>query len=167
MDEPIDFESMYAAVNTLGIRGYRPRRFETLKRIWREQVPQSGQADFLQGELLRQAEKLRDEAQRNGNLNWDDNFEWFCGFIAETLEGSGVLDEGQTKKVRGALDYVRECGNYARRYNDGEIPDEEANPMLFAYVDDDLYDFVEDAIALFAERNPEPIPYEKKDFIYR
>lgn len=39
--------------------------------------------------------------------------------------------------------------------------------MLFAYVDHDLYDYIADAIAIFAEKNPKPVYYEKKNFIYR
>lgn len=56
-DDLIDFESMYTVVKRLGIRNYRPSHSETCKRIWKELVPKSGQADSLQGELLRQAEK--------------------------------------------------------------------------------------------------------------
>jgi hypothetical protein len=42
------------------------------KRIWKTCIPPSGKATTVQGELLRAVEKLRDEAQRNGNANWDD-----------------------------------------------------------------------------------------------
>lgn len=41
--------------------------------------------DTVQGELLRRAEKLRSEAQDNGNHNWDDNYAWFCEFIRDSL----------------------------------------------------------------------------------
>ena len=163
----VDFDSMYVVVNELGIRGYEASHFETCKKIWKELVPEEGQADSLQGELLRQAECLRNEAQRNGNINWDDNFEWFCDFIKNTLADTKLFDENQTKVIRGALDYIKKCGQYAYDYNTGVISDAEANPMLFAYVDDDLYDYIEDAIALFAESNPQLIKYEHKDFIYR
>lgn len=166
-DDPIDFESMYTAVNKLGIRGYQALHFETCKRIWKELVPKSGQADSLQGELLRQAEKLRNEAMDNGNLNWDNNFEWFCDFISETLRKSNLFEKKQMETIAGALDYIKKCGMYAYQYNTGEISDDDANPMLFAYAEDDLYDYVEDAIAVFAEANPQIIAYEKKDFIYR
>ena len=166
-DDPIDFESMYVEVKRLGIKDYRPTHFEICKKVWSEQVPPSGQADTVQGELLRQEEKLRDEATCNGNRNWDDNFEWFCDFITETLQKSKVFEAKHWETIKGAMDYIRECGNYARRYNNGEIPYEEVNPMLFAYVDDDLYDYVTDAIGIFLEKNPTPIPYDKKDFIYR
>ena len=33
---------------------------------------QSGQADTVQGELIRAVERLRDEAYRNGNVDWGD-----------------------------------------------------------------------------------------------
>lgn len=165
-DDLIDFESMYTVVNRLGIRDYKASHFETCKRIWKELVPKSGQADSLQGELLRQAEKLRNEAVDNGNINWDDNFEWFCDFISETLQKSNLFEEKQMETIAGALDYIKKCGMYAYRYNTGEMSDD-ANPMLFAYTDDDLYDYIEDAIAIFAEANPQMITYEAKDFIYR
>jgi hypothetical protein len=37
--------------------------------IWKTKVPPSGQADTIEGELLRAVEKLRWEAQGNGNIN--------------------------------------------------------------------------------------------------
>jgi len=55
--------------------------FEEAKFIWKNYVPKSGQADTVQGELLRVIEKLRYEAQDNGNINWDDGFEMFCHYI--------------------------------------------------------------------------------------
>ena len=80
-EDLIDFESMYEGVDELGVRGYKLSHLETCKRIWHNYVPESGQSDCIQGELLRQLEGLRNEAQGNGNINWDDNFEFFCNFI--------------------------------------------------------------------------------------
>ena len=45
--------------------------------IWRNYVPEAGQSEILQGELLREIEKLREEAQGNGNRNWDGDFSCF------------------------------------------------------------------------------------------
>lgn len=121
----------------------------------------------MQGELLRQAEKLRNESCGNGNINWDDNFEWFCKFIGETLILSNLFDDKEFYIITNALKNIKQCGIYAKRYSDGEIPEDEVNPSPFAYVDDDLYDYIEDAIAEFTMKNKKPIPYEAKDFIYR
>ena len=37
-------------------------------------MPKRGHARTFSGELLRAVEKLRDEAMRNGNANWDAGF---------------------------------------------------------------------------------------------
>jgi hypothetical protein len=43
--------------------------------LWERLVPRSGQADTVQGELIRVTGRLTDEAHRNGNTNWDDGHE--------------------------------------------------------------------------------------------
>ena len=118
----MDFESMYTVINDLGIRGYRLRRMNILRRIWKDLVPEQGQSEWLQGELLRQIEKLRNEALGNGNINWDDNYAWFCDFISDTLKESGVFEEQEIKIITGALKYIRDCGEYARSYREGKYP---------------------------------------------
>jgi hypothetical protein len=62
LDELIDWSKQYDRVNEIGIRNYQSVHFEECKYIWKNMVPKSGQADSLQGELLRQAEKLHHEA---------------------------------------------------------------------------------------------------------
>ena len=166
-DDSIDFESMYDGVNELAIRGYKITRLETCKRIWKEYVPESGQSDCIQGELLRQLEGLRNEAQGNGNINWDSNFEFFCDFIKRNLVESSLFDSAENNKIGECIRIIKNRGQYAYSYNNGEISDEEVNPMLFASVDDDLSDYIADAIAVFAENHTEPIPYAGNDSIYR
>ncbi|MBK1856602.1 hypothetical protein JO972_16680 [Verrucomicrobiaceae bacterium 5K15] len=60
------------------------------QRLWEDLVPDSGQAESLQGELLRIACKLTDQAYRNGNMNWDDEHEIMWRFISEKI-GSDVI----------------------------------------------------------------------------
>ena len=79
-EDLIDFDTMYDGVDKLGIRGYKMTHLETCKKIWHDYVPKSGQSNCVQGELLRQLEALRGEAQDNGNINWDDDFEFFCAY---------------------------------------------------------------------------------------
>lgn len=57
------------------------QHLEEAKNIWRQFVPPAGQADTVQGELLRAVEKLRDEAARNGNANWDNGFEILLTYL--------------------------------------------------------------------------------------
>ena len=50
-------------------------------RLWESLVPSEGQADTLQGELIRVAGKLTDQAFRNGNMNWDAEHEKLWRFV--------------------------------------------------------------------------------------
>src|SRR5262245_42672150 len=54
-------------------------------RLWAALVPKQGQADTLQGELIRIVGKLTDEAYRNGNMNWDADCEKMWRFVAKQL----------------------------------------------------------------------------------
>ena len=56
-------------------------------------VPARGQADSLQGELLRELEKLRYEAQNNGNQNWDEWFVFFCDHIKAQLCSQSIFSD--------------------------------------------------------------------------
>jgi hypothetical protein len=80
------------------ILGYPAQRMnmqhpDEASRIWREFVPQAGQADTVQGELLRAVEKLRDEAIRNGNLNWDAGFEILVEYLEAKILDPAVYSE--------------------------------------------------------------------------
>ena len=81
--------------------------FDEARRIWAEQVPASGQADTVQGELLRGVEKLRWEAQNNGNVNWSEQFENFADFIEETLVESARFDVAAVAEIRADIARLR------------------------------------------------------------
>ena len=167
LDDAVNWEQMYTLVSELGIRGYEMRYFDVCSALWKSKVPESGQADTLCAELLREVEKLRSEAQDNGNLNWDSNFAFFCENLKQAFEGSKLFDVEKLCRLCKLLDYVKDCGEYACAYNNGEIPEEIADPVRFAYVDDDLYDYLGDAVAEMLLSCHEDTPYQKKDFVYR
>lgn len=121
--------------------------FEEAKFIWKNYVPKSGQADTVQGELLRAIEKLRYEAQDNGNINWDDRFEMFCDYIWSTLSSWGQFNIEILTEIQNDLDRIRDY----------------ANP----YVKDDLYDRVTDHIMEWYLENKEPIRRDKDPNQYR
>jgi hypothetical protein len=79
------------------------RYFNEAARIWRECVPKSGQADTIEGELLRAVEKLRDEATRNGNINWDSGFEILLSFLESRLLDKAVYSEAKLAVIRATL----------------------------------------------------------------
>jgi len=124
-----------------------PNYIEIGRFIWQNYVPKSGQADTVQGELLRANEKLRDESQRNGNINWDQGHEILARFILETLQSSS--DVSAEAKVQLKRDILRIL--------DYEHP----------HTEDDLFDRVEKVIFDWYLRNKEPIPRSKNPDLHR
>src|ERR1700687_1207483 len=99
---------------------------EEAKDIWKNFVPKSGQADTVQGELLRAVEKLRDEAIRNGNGNWDRGFNLFLRYLRERLLDPKVFATVAIRKTSQSLDRLADF----------------QQPCL----DDDLYDELGDSV---------------------
>jgi len=117
------------------------------KWIWQNLVPKSGQAETVQGELLRANEKLRDEAKRNGNGNWDGGFEILLNYIEFKLCKKKTIFKDPSKKLRADITILR---NY----------DE-------PYLKDDLYDRIESEIFAFCRNNKELIKHELNDELHR
>src|SRR4051812_35368862 len=78
---------------------------QTGKYIWKTYVPKSGQAETVQGELLRAIEKLADEAQRNGNINFNEDCHVvFISFIRQHLNDEKIFDKSTIKQINQDLD---------------------------------------------------------------
>jgi hypothetical protein len=116
------------------------RYLDEAKAIWQTQVPERGQAATVQGELLRAVEKLRDEARRNGNVNWGDGHERLRSYIQRHLSEPGILPSDEQTTLRSDLD----------RLADYERPE----------TDDSVYDRISDGVVLWARAHPEPVPHQ-------
>jgi hypothetical protein len=115
---------------------------ETGKFIWKTYVPKSGQAETVQGELLRAIERLADEAQRNGNVNFNkDCHGIFISFIRQYLNDEKLFDKATIKQINQDLDTI-------------SIEDQ-------PYTDDDLYDRLRDRIIDWYLNNKTLIPNVK------
>src|SRR3954470_15427701 len=83
------------------------------ERLWDALVPPTGHATTLQGELIRLAGKLTDEAYRNGNENWDDSYgapSW--QFIGEHLNDPSTFTPTQLTAISTAVSTIirdRDC----------------------------------------------------------
>ena len=117
------------------------------KALWEKYVPRSGQAETVQGELIRAVEKLRDEAVRNGNVNWDDGFEILACFIRDTLVSSGQFDPFTQKAIS------RETA----RLLDYERP----------VTDDGPFDRLAEWVVEWSRRHPEPVPHARNPNLRR
>ncbi len=100
--------------------------FEEAKEIWQKFVPKSGQAETVQGELLRAVEKLRDEAIGNGNGNWDEGFEILLKYLNDKLLNEDVFSKEQVEEIKVIL----------KRFNNFDEP----------YLKDDYYDVLGDRV---------------------
>lgn len=82
------------------------------RRLWDLLVPKSGGASTLQGELIRIAGKLTDEAYRNGNANWDDDCEPMWRFVGERLNDLENFSPDEIVEIREAIETIirdRDC----------------------------------------------------------
>lgn len=100
--------------------------FEEAGQIWKSFVPKSGQSETIQGEMLRAVEKLRDEALRNGNGNWDEGFEILLSYLENKLHDSKVFSDQTIKKSESILTRLRDFDN--------------------PYLEDDFYDELGDRV---------------------
>jgi len=114
------------------------RHFDEARRLWQAHVPASGPPASVQGELLRCVEKLRDEAQRNGNVNWGAGHEEMACFVRDTLVQSGLF----------GADARWEIQSDAAQLLDSEHP----------VSSDDPYDRLTDRIVEWSRAQPGPVP---------
>lgn len=148
-------------------KDYNYKYFDECKYIWKNYVPKSGQANNLQGELLREIEEIRCEAQDDGNINWDDDHSYFCDFISKKLLEQSIFSSIEKEEITLIMSYIKECGMYAQKFYCGIIPENEVDMDKIAYTNDNLYDIICDKIGQLQKENSEPIPYEKNNAIKR
>jgi hypothetical protein len=108
------------------------------RHIWQTYVPPRGQADTVQGELLRANEKLRDEAHRNGNINWGAGHEILARYVLETLGAWPALPPDRKAQLRADIALLT-------------VPDD-------PYFEDEAFDRVERCILDWCAAHPEPVP---------
>ena len=81
-----------------------------MRRLEKELVPLSGEAETLQGELVRCIDNLADEASRNGWMNWDVGDEESIDTLRRYLPDKKVFPDAVRKEIHSALDKIRYAG---------------------------------------------------------
>ncbi len=118
-------------------------------RLWDELVPPDGQADTLQGELIRIAGKLTDQAFRNGNMNWDDDHETMWRFVGEKLALASNFTKKEKNEIKEKIDQIIE---------EFDCPDlDDGNP----------YYFISEKVVDFCMENEELIEHEPDEELKR
>ena len=128
--------------------------------IWHNLVPKSGQSTTIQGELLRAVEKLRWEAQENGNINWDEGFLILLTFLENQLGGHLGFDEAERKTIQRDLARLR-------NFLPVDELDDESDSGSLPYVDDDLYDRLEEFVVAFARAKPDLLQHTTNPLLHR
>ena len=83
---------------------------QTLNRLRKELVPLGGEADTLQGELVRCIGNLSDEAHRNGWMNWDVGDVESIDVLRRYLPDPAVFSEDICQQIHKSLNTVRYAG---------------------------------------------------------
>ena len=123
------------------------RYAEEARSLWRAAVPPHGQAATIQGELPRAVEKLRDEAQRNGNLNWDTGYEIFIGYLRRHLLSAPLFDETARREIEADLGQLSAF----------ECPETSDAP----------YDRLSDRMIEWYHAHPRPLPHVPDPSLHR
>ncbi|MCC5575482.1 hypothetical protein IMZ11_07480 [Microtetraspora sp. AC03309] len=124
-----------------------PHYLADARHIWTTYVPRRGQADTVQGELLRAVEKLRDEAQRNGNVNWDEHHERLLAYLRTRLTASRLFDTATSAMLVVDLDRVADY----------------QHPLT----EDAPFDRVACRVVDWYRAHPEPVPHEQDPHLQR
>jgi len=74
--------------------------------LWDALVPAEGQAETLQGELVRIAGKLTDQAYRNGNMNWDRDHERMWRFVGQRLDDPQTFSAVERALIRAKIEEI-------------------------------------------------------------
>jgi hypothetical protein len=129
--------------------------------IWKTLVPKSGQAPFVQAEILRAIEKLRWEAQANGNINWDDRFEMLIDYIEEKLASQACFSATAKTSIRDGLSRLR---GFTPANETTDVSDLVAHGP---YTHDDLYDRLTEHLMKYCRNHPQLIPHVADPKQYR
>lgn len=96
---------------------------------------------------LRAVEKLRDEAQRNGNINWDTGHEILIAYLRDNLPGSALFDKTAGQEIETDLDSLSTF----------EYPDTSDAP----------YDRLADRVIKWRHAHPEPVAHTRNPDLHR
>jgi len=114
----------------------------TFDELWKELVPAVGQADTVQGELIRAIGRMTDEFACNGYANWDGGYEILSAFLAGMLT-DGTFGPQTSAGVRRDIEMIQRYAHHEKITFDLESAHER----------------LRDATVAWCAKHPEPIAH--------
>jgi hypothetical protein len=123
-----------------------------LDNLWNALVPPSGQADTVQGELVRCVTHLTDECYRNGNRNWDEGFVLMAEYLRKYL-CDGTFETETSRQVSEDVTSV--------------IAEHDSPETLCNLDGEDVFSRLSDRVVEWCLRHAEPVPHIKNEALKR
>jgi ankyrin repeat protein len=142
-------ESIGAAARPASASAASKSGQEEFDRLWDELVPSSGQADTVQGELVRAIGRLSDEAYRNGNGNRDEGYRLLAEYLRQHLCGTTVFSADECQEINRRID----------RMLDYEVPDIDGPASPYAYLTE--------RVVRWCAARQSPLPNSKNPLLHR
>ncbi len=73
-------------------------------------VPQSGEAESVQGELVRAIRKLESDYYRNGSANFFPSYQRLATFLRQRLRLKSIFDEETMRQIEEDIEIMRQHG---------------------------------------------------------
>ena len=137
----------------------RIRNLDDFRRLWKELVPATGPADFLQGELLRAVENLRDESCRNGNRNFGLRHLEQCRLLRDTLNNWPDFTSDARNTYGRLIDQIEAAGLNSIEYEHLSARERRSYKKPTDCTDQVIYDLLLVTFTDFALHHTEKIPF--------
>jgi hypothetical protein len=135
--------------------------------LWKELVPENGNAPTLQGELVRGLGRIENEHFKNGMTNWGDGsgyYENLTKLIHETLKSEKTFSKLVKKVLDADIGEIKISGQVGKAIASGKKPYKAAfdgNVLLQSDVERS-HQRLGALITIWCQRHPEPLPFEEK-----
>ena len=135
--------------------------------LWKELVPDQGNAATLQGELVRAMGRIEAEHFKNGMTNWGDGsgfYENFTSLIHHTLKAEKTFSKLVMKVIDADIGEIRRSGQVGKAIASGKKPREAAFDGSFLLQSDveRSHQRLGALITLWCQRHPAPVPVDGK-----
>jgi hypothetical protein len=108
-------------------------------------VPQLGEAESLQGELVRAIRKLESDYYRNGSENFFPNHRGLATLLRKHLRLKSIFDEATIRQIETDIETMKQHGRGYVDYEEGE----------------DCYDRITDRVVEYCRARPKLIWRDK------